>query len=189
MRPPARAHRAHRTARRAAVGGSCSLGPSTVLTSRNTALSASLAAAVLDTPTPLSVATIANKFVAPPQYFNYEVDWSVSGLKIDMSSNAIGGRVNSKKAVSPLPALLAAGTLDVALSATVGGVQESEVFATDLAGRGAGMSGCALTLRARQRDFFLDCSKAQIDLPSFTFLPKARLRAGGGEAWHEGCMC
>ena len=147
-----------------------------MLTKRNTALAASLASASINTPAPLSVATIANTFTAPPRY-QYRVDWAVSGLKLDLTSGPIGGRVNSRKAIRPLPALITAGALDVALEATVNGASESEVFATSLAGRGAGMAGCSLALRARTRDFFLDCSKAKIDLPAFSFQPKARARA------------
>lgn len=125
----------------------------------------------------MTAATIANTF-SYPAAFDYSVTWTASGLSLDLGAAPSGApaapsglKLNSRAAVAPIAAV-AAGRLNVTLSAVVGGRREDEFFSTDLGGLNATLKGCTLGLLTASRAWVFECKRAKVDLPMYTFNPK-----------------
>lgn len=103
--------------------------------------------------------------------------------QLALTSSAVGGRINAKKAVAGLTVQMPAGTLNATVTASVAGQQVKQAFSFDIADAisqqglvpgGVALAGCKLSLRTATRDWYLDCAKGKAKVPEFKVYPRVR---------------
>lgn len=143
-----------------AVNNACNFG--STLDPKDAALSSAIAAATISTPAPLKVSNITGKFGRPGGLIY--ATYTVSDLEVDVSSAAVGGRVNQRKKLDSMTFKILKGTANVAYESR----WYSDSDAIPLAGIGVVASGCSLTAKKATGEWTLDCNRLKAVLDTIT---------------------